>query len=151
MKNKKSPTKNEINELKQGWQRTQADFENFKKRIEKEKQSWNEEGKLEAFNQIIPVLDNLVAATNHLPEPLKQDGWAQGIMFIAKQVQQTLEDLGILRISPQIGDKFDPNFHEAVSVEKNDQIDSGCIISVENIGYLMGDKLIRPARVKVGE
>lgn len=151
MKNKKSPTKNEINELKQGWQRTQADFENFKKRIEKEKQSWNEEGKLEAFNQIIPVLDNLVAATNHLPESLKQDGWAQGIMFIAKQVQQTLEELGILRISPQIGDKFDPNFHEAVSVEKNDQIDSGCIISVENIGYLMGDKLIRPARVKVGE
>jgi molecular chaperone GrpE len=151
MKNKKSPPKNEINELKQGWQRTQADFDNFKKRVEKEKQTWNEEGKLEAFNKIIPVLDNLVAATNHLPQDLLQNSWVQGILFISKQIEQSLEDIGISRIVPQIADKFDPNFHEAVGSEKNDQVDSGCIISVENIGYKTSEKIIRPARVKVGE
>ena len=151
MKDKKTSIKNEIAGLKQGWQRTQADFENYKKRIEHEKQNWNEEGKLEAFAKILPVLDNLVTATNHLPENLTQDSWVQGILFIAKQTEQTLEDLGISRISPQIGDKFDPNFHEAVATEKNEQVDSGCIISIENIGYMSENKLIRPARVKVGE
>ncbi len=151
MKDKKTSIKNEISQLKEGWQRTQADFDNFKKRVEKEKQNWSEDGKLEAFSKIIPVLDNLTAATRHLPETLREDGWAQGIMFIAKQVEQALDDLGILRIAPEIGDRFDHNLHEATETQKNNEIDSGCIISIDNIGYRTAERVIRPARVKVGE
>jgi len=150
MKKQSAATK-QIEELKAGWQRTQADFDNYKKRTEQERSIWIEEGKLESFKSLLPILDNLTAATNHIPADKTNDSWSQGIVFIAKQIESSLADLGITRISPQVGEKFDHNTQEAVATEKSDRVDAGCIISVDSLGYKIGEKVIRPARVKVKE
>lgn len=149
-KNKKiSDIEKENLDLRIGWQRTQADFDNFKKRIEKEKADWIISGKTEALSEILPILDNITLATNHLSEQQRSDQWIAGIIHISKQIEKNLEDSGITRISPLTGDKFDPYEHEAISSNNSTEIDKGCIISTRITGYKIAGKIIRPAKVEV--
>ncbi|MCX6809808.1 MAG: nucleotide exchange factor GrpE [Candidatus Berkelbacteria bacterium] len=144
-------------ELKLGWQRCQADFDNFQKRVSADKERWSESARTETFEKILPVLDNLHLTLLHVPQDLKENSWIQGVEIVAKQIDETLRELGIEKIEPKIGDSFDPAFHEAVEVvtaatdKKHKSIKSHSIIRLARPGYKIADSLIRPARVVVAE
>jgi len=146
---KKDSKQKQIEDLKAGWQRTQADFENYKKRIDQEKTLWREQSKIETFAHLLPLLDNIALATNHLPEKISKDPWVQGIVHISRQINQELEELGIKRIDVKIKDKFDHNIHEAIETRENKSYNDGEIIEIRSDGYLYGQKVIRPAKVVV--
>ncbi len=140
-----------------GWQRCQADFENYKK-MQAEKQS--EMIKYASSNvilQVIPVLDNFHASTNHVPEDQKGNPWVTGIMYIQKQLEQVLADNGVETIDPKVGDEFDPEMHEAVSdsnkpkehANSSNFEKAGTISKVVLRGYKLGERVIRAARVIV--
>jgi molecular chaperone GrpE len=152
MKKEKSNSKikeleKKITQLTGGWQRAQADFENYKKRVAQEKIDLCNNSNANLIYDILPVLDNFQLAAKHVPENLKGDNWAQGIRAIEKQLEDVLASEGLERIET-IGTKFDPNFHEAtehVASEKpEDEI-------VEEIlaGYKFNNTILRPAKVKV--
>jgi len=138
-----------IDDLRSGWQRTQADFENYKRRYEQDKANWTDLAKVEVFSQILPVLDNLSLASAHAPE--KPNEWEVGILHIAKQIEQTISELGITRVSPKVGEAFNPAFHEAVAMVEDSKIGAHNIVKVESHGYILNEKLIRAARVIVAK
>jgi molecular chaperone GrpE len=95
--------------------------------------------------KILPVLDDLERSLAHRPEG---DSWANGMELIARKFQTILENEGVKRIEAA-GQPFDPNFHEAISSEPNDEVESGHVIAVMQNGYMLGERVIRPAMVRV--
>lgn len=128
-------------------QRTLADFENYKKRVEAEKAIWTDQAKIDFLHKLLPVLDNLVLMANHQPEDLKDNSWAQGVALVSKQIEDTLAEEGVEKIEASAGDDFDPNYHEAVGVEENKRIAFGKITKLQKPGYKIGDKIVRVAKV----
>lgn len=141
--------KKTISDLKTGWQRTQADFDNYKRRCEAEKANWTNQAKIEVFSQILPVLDNLALASLHAPK--NPNEWEVGILHIAKQIEQTIFELGIEKVSPKIGEKFDIAYHEAVATVEDKNATSNTIVKVQSDGYILDKKLIRAAKVIVAK
>jgi molecular chaperone GrpE len=95
----------------------------------------------------LPVLDDLERALSARPADLS---WADGIDLICRKLQSILENEGLKRIQTE-GQMFDPNFHEAISQEASENHESGQIIAVIRNGYMLGDKVIRPAMVRVAK
>ena len=135
----------------EGWKRCQADFENYKKRQETLQWELAKYSGLNLIMQILPVLDNFHAATDHIPADQKEDQWVVGIMYIQKQLEKILEDNGIKEIKTKEGDDFDPQIHEAVhnSNQEKDKESKNKIAKVVLKGYEMEGKVIRAARVIV--
>ena len=152
MKKKINKTKklmSEIKELKTGWQRTQADFDNFRKRTTDELSKRELNGKLNVILDLIPVFDNFDRAYKHIPESDKQKDWVMGIIAIEKQFQSILNNMGIAKYHVE-GKKFNPETAEAMmSIESKKP--EGTIIEELEPGYKMNDKIIRYARVKVSK
>ena len=129
-----------------GWQRAQADFANYKRRVEQEMQ---EIGKLANANlvlNILPALDDLERALTSMPEELSEVSWVDGIRLIDRKLRGTLESMGLSPIKA-IGEPFDPNIHEAVMQGKGEE---GMVITEVEKGYKFQDKIIRPTKVVVG-
>jgi len=143
--------KSQIEELRLGWQRTQADFENYKKRTEEDKANWSRSTKVEVLEKILPILDNLTLAATHTPEELKDNSWALGINHISKQIEDSFGELGIEKVSPKPSDKFDHTIHEAVSVQESKIIPEDSIIKTEMDGFKIEGVLTRPAKVVVSK
>ena len=128
--------------------RTQADFDNYRKRTISARAEAITDGKLEAVKAFLPVIDNIDRALLHAKEG---DAVVEGLKLIRKQVEKTLSDLSVEEVGA-IGDKFDPNLHEAVLQEPApDGMESGVISEVFQKGYKLGDKVIRYTMVKVTE
>ena len=140
-----------ISELESGWKRSQADFENFKKKTEAEKSSWINIARSEALLELLPILDNIYLAISSTPEKLINDSWVTGFSHIIKQVEEKLTELGISRINPLPGQDFDPRYHEAISTIADKSIESGKIIKTERCGYQIEEQVLRPARVIVAK
>lgn len=147
MKKKISRHRKEIAEIKAGWQRCAADFENFKKRTEKERQNWLIARKMEAAYDLLPILDNFNHAAKHLSDTQKSEPAIIGFLHIHKQMRDLLSDWGIEEIDAKPGDKFDPNIHEAV--ESHNKSGGNIIASVHLPGYRIGDTILRPAKATV--
>lgn len=154
---KKDTIKNkEVNELNQkileltnGWQRTQADFVNYKKQVAEEKSRLIKTANIELISELLPVLDNFRLASQHLPEKLADDNWAQGVQQIEKQFENILLESGLKRIEA-LGSQFNPEYHEAIEeVESNRP--SGEIIEEIASGYMLDDLVLRPSKVKVAK
>jgi molecular chaperone GrpE len=143
--------RNRISELENGWKRTQADFENYRKRTEESKPRWIEEANLEMIVKILPVIDNFERANQYIPENLKNHDWVRGIQLIEKHLNDILASTGLQKIAVKSGDEFDPNIHEAISSEENPQIKPDHIIEVVETGYKLGSQVIRPAKVRVSK
>lgn len=139
--------KKETGELKSLLQRVQADFENYKKRTQKEREEFTKYANTDMILRILPVLDNFKLALSHQPKELKGDGWVEGIWHIERQLEQILTDEGVKKI-PTEGQKFDPNLHEAVE-EVASEGPPHQIVEEVLAGYMLGDKIIRHAKVKV--
>ena len=139
-------SKKEINELNNKLLRLQADFINFRKRTEKEKESLYSYG-IECFVvDLLPILDNFERALN--TEMDKEDGFYQGIQMINNQIIGLLNKHSIEELDA-LGKPFDPNFHHAVAMEESKEYDSNVVIEVLQKGYLFKEKVIRPSMVKV--
>ncbi len=134
-------------EYKDGWARAQADFQNYKKRIERDNELTYVTMKGDIVKKILPVLDDLERALQNRPA---DNGWANGIELIARKLQNVLESEGIKRIEAE-GTEFDPNYHEAISHEPADGVKSGFVIGVVQNGYMLGERVIRPALVRVAQ
>ncbi|GAB4450854.1 MAG: nucleotide exchange factor GrpE [Anaerolineales bacterium] len=134
-------------EYKDSWMRSQAEFQNYKKRLERDNETMRLHMKGDIIKRILPVLDDLERALQNRPA---NDAWAEGIALIVRKFQTTLESEGVKRIEAE-GAAFDPNFHEAISSEHNEDFESGHVIEVVRNGYMLGDHVIRPALVRVAQ
>ena len=134
-------------EYKDSWMRSQAEFQNYKKRIDRDNDVLRAHMKGDIVKKILPVLDDLERALQNRPA---DESWANGIELIARKFQSVLESEGIKRIEAE-GREFDPNFHEAISNEPNDEVESGHVIAVVQNGYMLGERVVRPALVRVAQ
>ena len=149
---KKTPKIDEVladlSELTLDLQRTRADFENYRKRVESEKEHARAAGKIQAIMKLLPVIDTIERALLHMPESLKDDKWAQGISGLVKNLEKSLEALDLHRINAAPGTEFDPELHEAIQMEDGDGEKE--LISEElQPGYKLGNDVIRHSMVKV--
>lgn len=145
----------EAMEYLNGWKRCQADFENFKKRQADSQKDLIRYSTQSIILQVLPVIDNFHASTDHIPEDQKNNPWVTGIMYIQKQLEQVLADNGVEEMKIEKGDNFDPAQHEAVedkeckSCKSKDYKFQNKIKKVLTRGYRINDKVIRAARVIV--
>lgn len=130
-----------------GWQRAVAEFQNFKKRMERDRETDQTAMKAELIRKVLPILDDLERALQSRPV---EDAWFNGIELIQRKLQSILEGEGVKRMEAE-GTAFDPNFHEAISQEPVDGAESGHVVEVVLNGYMLGERVIRPAQVKVAE
>ncbi len=133
--------------------RTKADFENFRKRMTAEVLAAGGRGKAEVLRDVLPVLDDLERALQAAgldPEGDSEDGLAHGVLLVFRSLRDSLVRNGIEAVDP-LGEKFDPNLHEALSTQPADGTESGTVVETMQKGYKLGEQLIRPARVVVAE
>ena len=134
-------------EYKDGWARSQAEFQNYRKRIERDNELTYANMKGDIIKKVLPALDDLERALQNRPA---DDSWASGIELIARKLQNILEGEGVKRIEAK-GAAFDPNFHEAITHEPSDEVESEHVIDVVQNGYMLGERVIRPALVRVAQ
>ena len=134
-------------EYKDGWARSQAEFQNYKKRLDRDNEMMYVSMKGDIIKKVLPALDDLERALQNRPDG---DAWASGIELIARKLQNLLEAEGVKRIEAD-GLEFNPNFHEAISHEPNDTVASGHVIAIVQNGYMLGERVIRPALVRVAQ
>jgi molecular chaperone GrpE len=133
--------------------RTQADFENYKKRMAAEVQGASKRSKAQLAAEVAPVLDDLERALQAAgldPEGDSEEGLAHGVLLVFRGLRETLKRNGIEQVDPK-GEKFDPNQHEALSTMPVEGAEPGVVVEVMQKGYRFEDQLIRPARVVVSE
>jgi molecular chaperone GrpE len=149
---KKTPKIDEVladlSELTVDLQRTRADFENYRKRVEIDKEQARATGKVQAILKLLPVIDNIERAIGHMPKSLKDDKWAQGVAGLIKNLDKSLESLNLRRIDAKSGTPFDPELHEAIQMDDGDG-DTEVIAEELQPGYKLGDDVIRHSMVKV--
>ncbi len=131
------------------WKRTAADFENYKKRQEKEAKELVEFAQEITVVKMLPTLESLEQALKQAPQDERFQTWSEGVIKIVRQLEQVLLHMGIEKIKT-IGEKFDPTIHEAVETIESDQ-GSGTVVEEVQSGYKLNDKVIRPAKVKVAQ
>ena len=136
------------NEYLDGWQRARADFANYKKRIERDQAITNQNAAANVIRRYLEVLDDLELALKNRPAEGDGAGWAEGIELIYRKLSFLLESEGVSPIDAE-GQLFDPNLHEAITYEQYPGLESGQIIAVAKQGYRMGDRVLRPAQVRV--
>lgn len=134
-------------EFKDGWARSQAEFQNYKKRVERDNEMMYASMKGDIIKKVLPVLDDMERAVQNRPA---DDAWASGIELIVRKLQTIIENEGVKRIEAK-GEAFDPNFHEAISHEPAEGVESGHVIEVVQNGYILGERIIRPAMVRVAQ
>lgn len=130
--------------------RERADFINFKRRTEANHEQTILAKKAEILKNFLTVLDNMDLAIQHKPENAENEEWWKGIELVYRQLQGVLATEGMEPIKAQ-GEEFDPTIHEAVSHEDNDAVESGKVIGVVKQGYKLGDRIVRPALVRVAK
>lgn len=128
-----------------GWQRALAEFQNYRKRIDRDRAVDQATMKGDLIKKVLPVLDDLERALDNRPQ---EDAWSGGIELIQRKLKAILEAEGVKRIEAE-GAPFDPNFHEAIAEEPVDGAESGTVVAVTQQGYILGDRVIRPAQVRV--
>lgn len=130
--------------------RLQAEFDNAKKRFEKDKSDllrYSNDGFLLEF---MPILDNLEAAEKHIKEAKDFKAVQEGVDIIQVQIQRFLKDIGVERVKT-VGEKFDPHVHEAIEIEDTKDGDDGIVITELKPGYKLNGRLLRPASVKISK
>ena len=142
----------EIEQLQERILRLQAEFDNYRKRQIREFKRLCSQGKKELIEELLAVLDNYSRAEQLLDEgdhPLKEI--AEGLIRTSGQLSDILKQEGLHSLDVKVNDSFDPNYHEAILAEEVADLDRDIILEVFQKGYVLGDELLRPARVKVGK
>ena len=144
---KKDKSKEKIEELEDRVKRQMAEFENFRKRTEKEKAQMFETGAKSVIEKILPVVDNFERGLNAVPEG-EQNSFAEGMNMIYKQLMTELEAIGVKPIEA-VGTEFNPDFHNAVMQVESDEYESGIVAQELQKGYMYRDTVVRHSMVAV--
>ena len=147
-KSKKEKLKEELDEMTDKYTRLFAEFQNFRSRNEKEKIQNYEMGEKNIIEKLLPIVDNFERGIEALSEEELKSPVGEGMNLIYKQLADALKDMGVEEIEAQ-GKEFDPEMHNAVMHEENDEYDENVIIEVLQKGYKFHDTVIRHSLVKV--
>lgn len=134
-----------------GWQRAQAEFANFRKRQEAERAQMIAYATANLLRKLLPVVDDFGRALETLPGDAQNAPWAQGVLLIRRKLEGVLESENAKPIEIPVGSAFDPLTHEAVSYERAPGRSEGEIIGVVRQGYTIGERVLRPAQVRVAQ
>lgn len=147
---KQDAMKERVEELEDRVKRQMAEFDNFRKRTEKEKTAMFETGARSVIEKILPVVDNFERGLASVSEEEKDGALAQGMQMIYKQLMTELENLDVKPI-PAVGEEFNPEFHNAVMQTQSDEFESGVIAQELQKGYTYRDSVVRHSMVAVVE
>ena len=147
---KNNKEKEKIAELEDRVMRQMAEFENFRRRTDKEKQAMFETGAKSVIEKILPVIDNFERGLSTVPEAEKDTGFASGMNMIYKQLLTELENIGVKPIEA-LGKEFDPNLHNAVMQVASEEYESGVVAQELLKGYTYRDSVVRHSMVAVAE
>lgn len=131
-----------------GWQRARAELSNYKKRVERERAQWEAAIRGDVALLLLPILDDFDRAAESLPADVAKHEWANGMVLIQQKLRGQLEALGLSEIEA-LGQPFNPELHEAVAQAESDDHESEQVIEVVRKGYMLEDRVIRPALVRV--
>jgi molecular chaperone GrpE len=137
----------EAKKFRDNWHRAEADFQNFKRRTEQEREELRRYGNVSVIINLLPVLDDFERAFSSLDSHLAGLSWFDGILLIYRKLRQLLENAGVSVIETE-GKEFDPRLHEAVAHVEGEE---GKVISEVQRGYKLHDRVLRPAMVVVGK
>jgi len=137
----------EAEKLRNNWHRSEADFQNYKRRTEQEREELRRFGNVSVIINLLPVLDDFERAFGSLDSRLAGLSWFDGIVLIYRKLKQLLENNGVTAIETE-GQAFDPRFHEAVAHVDGEE---GKVVSEVQRGYKLHDRVLRPAMVVVGK
>lgn len=132
-----------------GWQRARAEFANYRRRQEQQRQQMQVAAKASVLVQLLPVMDDLKRALEAVPEESEENPWLSGVEQVQRKWQAALERVGLSVLPVEAGDAFDPNVHEALTHEPCAEVEAGKIIQVVQPGYEVDDTVLRPALVRV--
>ena len=147
-KGKKDPYKEKFEEMQDKYMRQVAEFDNFRKRTEKEKSQMFDNGAMNVLNKILPVIDNFERGFDMVEETDKDDAFVDGMNKVYKQLMTELENMGVTPIEA-VGKEFDPNIHNAVMQVESDEYDSGIVAQEMLKGYMYHDNVLRFSMVAV--
>ena len=147
-KEKKDPKDTQIEELTDRLRRTMAEFDNFRKRTEKEKSAMFEVGAKDIVERILPVIDNFERGLASMPEDVKGTAFAEGMEMIYKQLPKNLEEAGVKPIEA-LGQPFDPNFHNAGMHLEDENLGENVVSHELQKGYMYRDSVVRHSMVQV--
>lgn len=139
----------QLGELTLDLQRTRADFENYRKRVEAEKQAAQDLGQTKAIMKLLPVIDTIERAIANVPAELADNAWAKGVAGLSKQLDKQLKDLGLEKIDAKPGTPFNPELHQAVQFDETAEGDKEVIAEELRAGYILNGAVARDAMVKV--
>jgi molecular chaperone GrpE len=138
--------KAELDQVRDIYLRKLAEFDNFRKRVDREREDYRQAGVEDMVGDLLPILDNFDRALQHAEDD--SGALLQGVEMISRQLWDVLERRGVEEINP-VGEEFNPELHEAVQRVEDDKLQPGTVAWVMLKGYAMGDRLIRPAMVGV--
>lgn len=139
----------QIAELTADLQRTRADFENYRKRVDDEKARMRDMGEMSAIMKLLPVFDVIERAITHLPEELRGNPWADGVAGLSKQLTKATQELGLERLVVVPGETpFNPEVHEAVSADETDG-ETEVVAEELQAGYILNGQPLRHSMVRV--
>ena len=143
----KAPEKSEIEELNNKYLRLYAEFDNYRRRVNRDKEEQAKYGNESLVYELLPIIDSLELALKHASEDL-QSGLVQGVEMTLKELQRTLEKFGVSRIEAA-GKKFDPSIHHAMAQVEREDLEDKMVAEELRAGYLYRDKVLRPSLVAV--
>lgn len=146
---KQEELEQQVGELTLDVQRTRADFENYRKRTEADKAATYQHGQAAAIIKLLPVIDNIERAITHIPDDLTDNKWAQGVANLAKNLEKSLDGMGVKRIDASAGTGFNPELHEAIQIDEDAEGEREVISEELQAGYVLNGQPIRHAMVKV--
>lgn len=135
-------------ELLDKYKRSLADFANYRKRQDRDREEQTLQIRMEVLRQILPIVDDFERALKNVPQEYAQAGWVEGITLIERKLKSMLAKFDVSPIEA-LGKPFDPNFHSALVTEESDEYPPGTVMEELQRGYLLADRLLRPTIVKV--
>lgn len=133
-----------------GWQRARAEFANYKKRVDRDLKDSYQNATGDVLKSLLPVIDDFDRAMANIPQDLQGNAWISGIEMIQRKMNKILEDFGATVIDPT-GEVFDPTLHEAIGQDADSDLESGYVTVTMQKGYKVGDRVLRPALVRVAQ
>ncbi|MDQ0173438.1 nucleotide exchange factor GrpE [Paenibacillus tundrae] len=138
----------EAEEHQQRLIRAQADFDNFRRRTQKEKEELAKYASMKLITELVPVIDNFERAMATVPEGTESESFSKGIQMIFRQLESVLNNEGLTAMET-VGQPFNPEFHQAIMQVESDEYEEGTVVEEVQKGYMLKDKVLRPAMVKV--
>jgi molecular chaperone GrpE len=140
----------QLDQFSDGWQRERAEFANYRKQSARNEEFHRQTSRIDILRKYLDIHDDIDLAVKNMPEHIKDDPWSNGILLIQQKLNSVLKSEGLEPITSE-DNEFNPNIHEAISLEENPDVESGKIIETVQQGYRIGDRVVRPSRVRVAK